>query len=81
MDAGLPDNRLGGILTGFGELVARVFPGDPYSQPWVDLMRLAQPVATERFQFGTYFICTIAKPGVQPSRHEAGQNDGHGALR
>lgn len=62
MDAGLPESRLGRALTGFGELVARTFPGDPYSRPWEDLMRLSPSVATERFQFGTYFVCTVSKP-------------------
>src|SRR4029077_5015654 len=61
MDAGLPANRLGRVLPGFGELVARVFPGDPYSRPWEDLVRLSPAVTTERFQFGTYFICAICK--------------------
>ncbi len=61
MDAGLPDNALGRALTGFGELVATVFPGDPYSRPWEDLVRLSPDVATERFQFGTYFICAVRK--------------------
>jgi ubiquinone/menaquinone biosynthesis C-methylase UbiE len=62
MDAGLPASRLGRMLTGFGELVARVFPGDPYSRPWEDLVRLSPAVTTERFQFGTYFICAVNKP-------------------
>jgi ubiquinone/menaquinone biosynthesis C-methylase UbiE len=62
MDAGLPANGLGRALTAFGELVARIFPGDPYSRPWEDLTRLSPRVATERLQFGTYFICTISKP-------------------
>lgn len=62
MDAGLPANGLGRALTAFGELVARAFPGDPYSRPWEDLTRLSPVVATERFQFGIYFICTVSKP-------------------
>ncbi len=62
MDAGLPASRLGRALTSFGELVARIFPGDPYSRPWEDLVRLSPAVTTERFQFGTYFICAIRKP-------------------
>jgi SAM-dependent methyltransferase len=62
MDAGLPASRLGRVLTGFGELVARIFPGDPYSRPWEDLVRLSPLVTTERFQFGTYCICAVCKP-------------------
>ena len=57
MDAGLPDGWLGRALERFGERVATVFPGDPYSRPWEDLTRLSPTVATDRFQFGTYFIC------------------------
>jgi hypothetical protein len=61
MDAGLPPSRLERALTLFGELVARIFPGDPCSRPWEDLTRLSPAVATEQFQFGTYFICAIRK--------------------
>jgi ubiquinone/menaquinone biosynthesis C-methylase UbiE len=61
MDAGLPPSRVGRALTGVGELVARIFPGDPYSRAWEDLTRLSPTVATERFQFGTYFICAVRK--------------------
>jgi ubiquinone/menaquinone biosynthesis C-methylase UbiE len=61
MDAGLPANWLGRALAAIGELVARVFPGDPYSRPWEDLLRLSPLVTTERFQFGTYFICAVCK--------------------
>ena len=62
MDAGLPASWLGRALTGFGELVARIFPGDPYSRPWEDLVRFSPAVTTERFQFDTYFICVVCKP-------------------
>jgi SAM-dependent methyltransferase len=61
MDAGLPDNRLGRLLGPIGEAVATAFPGDPYSEPWVDLATLSEDVETERFQLGTYFICTADK--------------------
>lgn len=62
MDAGLPEGTLGRVLTPAGELIARVFPGDPYSRPWEDLTRVSQDVITERFQLGIYFICTVSKP-------------------
>jgi ubiquinone/menaquinone biosynthesis C-methylase UbiE len=62
MDAGLPEGRLGRVLAPAGELIANVFPGDPYSQPWEDLTRISQAVVTERFQLGIYFICTVRKP-------------------
>jgi ubiquinone/menaquinone biosynthesis C-methylase UbiE len=68
MDAGLPASRLGWALTGLGELVARIFPGDPYSRPWEDLPRLSPTVVTERFQFGTYFICAVRKPTATPHK-------------
>jgi ubiquinone/menaquinone biosynthesis C-methylase UbiE len=61
MDAGLPANALGRLLGPFAELVATVFPGDPYSRPWEDLAQLCAPVRTERFQLGTYFICSADK--------------------
>ena len=61
MDAGLPDNRLGRLLGPYAEAVATIFPGDPYSQPWVDLRRVTSVPDTERFQLGTYFICTANK--------------------
>jgi phosphatidylethanolamine/phosphatidyl-N-methylethanolamine N-methyltransferase len=62
MDAGLPANRLGRLLAPFGEAIATVFPGDPYSQPWEDLKAISDTVGTERFQLGIYFICTVNKP-------------------
>jgi demethylmenaquinone methyltransferase/2-methoxy-6-polyprenyl-1,4-benzoquinol methylase len=62
MDAGLPDTALGRVLARPAELVATLFPGDPYSRPWEDLQRLAPDPATERFQLGMYFICTVRKP-------------------
>ena len=62
MDAGLPANRLGRLLAPFGEKIATVFPGDPYSQPWEDLKAISDTVDTERFQLGIYFICKITKP-------------------
>lgn len=61
MDAGLPPNALGRLLGPFAETVAMVFPGDPYSRPWEDLAPLSTPVRTERFQVGTYFICSVDK--------------------
>jgi demethylmenaquinone methyltransferase/2-methoxy-6-polyprenyl-1,4-benzoquinol methylase len=67
MDAGLPANRLGQLLAPFGEAIATVFPGDPYSQPWEDLKAISETVETERFQLGIYFICTVNKP-YQPAR-------------
>jgi phosphatidylethanolamine/phosphatidyl-N-methylethanolamine N-methyltransferase len=62
MDAGLPANWLGRLLRPFGEAIATVLPGDPYSRPWEDLRALSDTVGTERFQLGIYFICTITKP-------------------
>ena len=62
MDAGLPANWFGRLLAPFGEAIATVFPGDPYSQPWEDLKAISKTVDTERFQLGIYFICKITKP-------------------
>jgi ubiquinone/menaquinone biosynthesis C-methylase UbiE len=62
MDAGLPANPLGRLLTPFGETIATLFPGDPYSQPWEDLKAISDTVTTERFQLGIYFICKVTKP-------------------
>jgi ubiquinone/menaquinone biosynthesis C-methylase UbiE len=61
MDAGIPDAGSVRILRRPAELVATVFPGDPYSRPWQDLRRLSATVTTERFQLGLYFICTVEK--------------------
>jgi ubiquinone/menaquinone biosynthesis C-methylase UbiE len=61
MDAGIPETGSMRILRRPAELVARVFPGDPYSRPWQDLRRLSTSVSTERFQLGLYFICTVQK--------------------
>jgi phosphatidylethanolamine/phosphatidyl-N-methylethanolamine N-methyltransferase len=62
MDAGIPNSALGHALAPLAEVVATVFPGDPYSTPWEDLARFGQPVQTERFQFGLYFMCNVRKP-------------------
>jgi ubiquinone/menaquinone biosynthesis C-methylase UbiE len=62
MDAGLLASSLGRLLGPIGEVIATVFPGDPYSQPWEDLTVLSNTVNTERFQLGIYFICTVNKP-------------------
>ncbi len=61
MDAGIPASRLGRLLAPAAEVVATVFPGDPYSEPWSDLARLSPSVQVERFQFDLYFICTARK--------------------
>jgi demethylmenaquinone methyltransferase/2-methoxy-6-polyprenyl-1,4-benzoquinol methylase len=70
MDAGIPDTCLGRLLAPAAEVVATVFPGDPYSEPWKDLARLSPSVQTERFQSDLYFICTARK-----QRAEARQAD------
>jgi ubiquinone/menaquinone biosynthesis C-methylase UbiE len=62
MDAGIPDSLLGRILGPAGEVVATLFPGDPYSRPWDDLRRLTPDVITERFQLDIYFVCVVCKP-------------------
>lgn len=62
MDAGIPETRLGRMLAPLAEVVATVFPGDPYSAPWEDLAQLSNSVAVERFQLGLYFVCTARKP-------------------
>jgi len=61
MDAGIPHNTLGRMLRRPAELIATIFPGDPYSTPWRDLSRLAEPVQTERFQLDLYFLCSVQK--------------------
>jgi phosphatidylethanolamine/phosphatidyl-N-methylethanolamine N-methyltransferase len=62
MDAGIPNSALGRILAPLAEVVATIFPGDPYSTPWADLARFRQTVQTEWFQFGLYFLCSVRKP-------------------
>jgi ubiquinone/menaquinone biosynthesis C-methylase UbiE len=61
MDAGIPASRLGRLLAPAAEVVATVFPGDPYSEPWKDLARLSPSAQVERFQFDLYFLCTARK--------------------
>ena len=61
MDAGIPKEGVARLLGPLAEIVATVFPGDPYSEPWVDLMRVSDAVTTERFQAGLYFVCTAGK--------------------
>jgi hypothetical protein len=61
MDAGIPDTRLGRLLVPAAEVVATLFPGDPYSEPWKDLTRLSPSVQIERYQFDLYFVCTARK--------------------
>jgi ubiquinone/menaquinone biosynthesis C-methylase UbiE len=61
MDAGIPHTRLGRALAPLAEIVATVFPGDPYSQPWEDLARISDSVAVERFELDLYFVCTASK--------------------
>ncbi len=61
MDAGLAASRRWRFLAPVAEVVATVFPGDPYSEPWNDLRRLSNAVRTERFQLGLYFICSAEK--------------------
>ncbi len=65
MDAGLPASPLGRLLGPIGEAIATTFPGDPYSRPWKDLTNLSPAVQSEWFQLGTYFICTVRKPGQE----------------
>ncbi len=67
MDCGLLTTSLGRLLAPVADLIATVFPGDPYSRPWEDLTTLSQSVQTEWFQLGIYFICTVRKPGNTPS--------------
>jgi hypothetical protein len=61
MDAWIPDTRLGRLLAPAAEVVATLFPGDPYSEPWKDLARLSPSVQSERFQRDLYFVCTARK--------------------
>lgn len=62
MDAGIPQTPLGRALAPLAEIVATLFPGDPYSEPWEDVARISDSVAVERFQFNLYFVCIARKP-------------------
>lgn len=64
MDCGLLRTPLAGVLAPIADSIATVFPGDPYSRPWEDLTRFSQPVETDWFQFGIYFICRVRKPAT-----------------
>lgn len=62
MDAGIPQTPVGRLLAPVAEIVATVFPGDPYSEPWEDLTRISDSVAVQRFELNLYFVCTASKP-------------------
>jgi ubiquinone/menaquinone biosynthesis C-methylase UbiE len=64
MDAGLPAGRLGRLLRPLASAVSRATVlGDPDSRPWEDLVALgAAEVETDRFQAGTYFVCSARRP-------------------
>ena len=65
MDAGLPPGWLGQHGRGFGRALSKATVlGDPEAHPWDDLLALTTDVRTERFQFGTYFICDAVKDGM-----------------
>jgi ubiquinone/menaquinone biosynthesis C-methylase UbiE len=64
MDMGLTDPRLHRALGLIARLLDKLAPGDAYSRPWDDLARYG-PVATERFLFGLYYICTVETPAEQ----------------
>jgi ubiquinone/menaquinone biosynthesis C-methylase UbiE len=60
MDAGLLHTRFRRFLDPIARLLIKLGPGDPYSTPWEDLAAYGQ-VATERFMFGIYYVCSVAK--------------------
>lgn len=60
MDAGLTETRLRPLLDPIARLLIRLGPGNAYSRPWDELARYGT-VATERFLFGIYFVCSVVK--------------------
>jgi len=60
MDVGLLKSRLGRVLGPIARLLVRLAPGDPYSNPWVDLAACGA-VDTDRFMLGLYYVCTVRK--------------------
>ncbi len=64
MDMGLTDPTLHRALGLIARLLDKLAPGAAYSRPWDDLARYGA-VATERFLFGLYYICTIETPAGQ----------------
>jgi ubiquinone/menaquinone biosynthesis C-methylase UbiE len=67
VDGHIPDSLLGPILVPIGDVIATVFPGDPYSRPWEDVRSISDATArTERFLFGIYSITTLeSRAGAQ----------------
>ena len=71
MDAGIPKKGVARLLGPLAEVVATVFPGDPYSEPWVDLVRVSDAVTMELFSSGAV-LRVRRRQGVMPAGGSAG---------
>jgi len=60
MDAGLTQGRLWRLLAPIARLLVKYAPGDPYSDPWSELVKYG-PVETERLLAGFYYVSAVTK--------------------
>lgn len=72
MDVGLTRSRVHRLLAPIGALLAKLGPGDPYSEPWDDLAAYGT-VETEHFLAGFYYVSAVTKPAA---RSEEGSANG-----
>jgi SAM-dependent methyltransferase len=61
MDMGLTACRWHRLLDPIARQLIRLGPGNPYSEPWIDLGSYGR-VETRRFLAGLYYVCSVAKP-------------------
>lgn len=60
MDLGLTEGGLHRLLDPIARLLDKLAPGDPYSNPWDDLVSYG-PVETERFLLRLYYVSVVTK--------------------
>jgi ubiquinone/menaquinone biosynthesis C-methylase UbiE len=60
MDMGLTETRFSRPLAPIAKLLIKLGPGDPYSEPWLDLAELGE-VETERFLADLYYVSFVTK--------------------
>jgi len=62
MDMGFTHSRWHRLLDPIAHLLLKLGPGDPYSDPWRDLVAYGA-VETERFLANFYYVSSVTKPG------------------
>jgi demethylmenaquinone methyltransferase/2-methoxy-6-polyprenyl-1,4-benzoquinol methylase len=61
MDLGLTQTRFARLLAPVAKLLIKLGPGDPYSEPWLDLAEYGE-AETERFLADLYYVSFVTKP-------------------